>query len=428
MDGLSEDPELAHEILKLLHNKLREARQELQDIELRTKRSGSEIALLDSSDLQQQNDKLRDELADLRLRMSAAAEGEDIKQTLLVGKPESSTPDSNVEEQLQQLNDLIANANERILKNNSRLKRYKSKYRELRSEKVGLELSLSTTTADIERETQSLKEHQSRVLAVEAELSALGPPAPQVPQFDLAAFMSTRGSMVGHLDVTTLQPLLKSTPLLELPEAILTQFGPVDLLVIRPEEVAWADGGVDRAALVTQPYRFDPTARKNTGTWTVNSSLNDLIDNVGRAQELFIRQQDDWYYYGTYQCVGYSPLLETSDTIPHSVVRHVTQATAIHKDHIAPVALKFIDSLYTPEGPLKLQYFALERTGFHREFYEAIRSSVKELQAINAAAAKRGKTVSSIIRRLSLKESSKKRERNPSPGLVSSTHKSKRKK
>lgn len=31
MDGISDDPELAQELLKLLHAKLRDARQELQD-------------------------------------------------------------------------------------------------------------------------------------------------------------------------------------------------------------------------------------------------------------------------------------------------------------------------------------------------------------------------------------------------------------
>lgn len=31
MDGIADDPELAQELLKLLHAKLRDARQELQD-------------------------------------------------------------------------------------------------------------------------------------------------------------------------------------------------------------------------------------------------------------------------------------------------------------------------------------------------------------------------------------------------------------
>lgn len=69
----------------------------------------------------------------------------------------------------------------------------------------------------------------------------------------------------------------------------------------------WSESGTGRAVFVTPSHHYDPTARANSGSWKVNSSLDDLVNGVGRTRELFLRDTANWYYYGSYQCVGFSP-------------------------------------------------------------------------------------------------------------------------
>lgn len=84
--------------------------------------------------------------------------------------------------------------------------------------------------------------------------------------------------------------------------------------MLPPEYVKWLNSSVDRAVFVTPPYHYDPTGLGGSGSWEVNPSLSDLMDGIGRNRELFMRRKDDYYYYGTYRCVGYSPLSTEAST------------------------------------------------------------------------------------------------------------------
>lgn len=88
------------------------------------------------------------------------------------------------------------------------------------------------------------------------------------------------------------------------------------------------------------------------------------------------------------------------------VVRHAAYSTTLHKDHLAPLALKFVDALYLT-GPLELQGFAFERMGFDHELYEALVSSTQAIQDVNvrAAATQGNVAATSVVRKLRPRDS-----------------------
>ncbi|OJT12680.1 hypothetical protein TRAPUB_10778 [Trametes pubescens] len=397
MDGISDDPELAQELLKLLHAKLRDARQELQD---QRRTSKSEIALLDSTDLQRQNEELKDELTSLRLRLSAAAEREDTKE----GFAGTSTPDEGMQERLLAVQKEKAAIDRDIQERKQQLKKYKSKSEKLCADIVHLEETMSVLQADIEQETKENESCALHILAVEKELCILGPPVATTQPFDIDAFLHAEIEPFDFPELSSFQSLLKSTPLLELPQEILERFGPMELLVLPPDNVMWSKEGIDRAVFVTQSHHYDPTARGTNGSWEVNPSMSDLLDGIGRSRELFVRQHNDCYYYGTYRCTGHSSISgEASQELAPHLVRHVTNTTATHKDHLAPLALKFVDSLYI-NGPLELQCFAFERVAFNHGLHDALLYSIKAFQVVNSLAAKHGKIATSVVRKLRPRE------------------------
>lgn len=100
-------------------------------------------------------------------------------------------------------------------------------------------------------------------------------------------------------------------------------------------------------------------------------------------------------------------------------------STATHRDHIAPVSIKFLDALYS-NGPLELQCFAFERIGFDHRFNAALLSSVKAIHVTNHRAATAGKKAIGVVRKLQPCEETK-RERSPSLAGGSGTTKKKQK-
>ncbi|KAI8995531.1 hypothetical protein BD414DRAFT_479801 [Trametes punicea] len=383
MDAVADDQDLTKELMKLLHEKLREARQELRTLQSQ-RMHDSEMVLVDSTELQHENEQLREELSSLQLRLSAAADNEDVKNCLLMGYVNEGSEALQVEKQLQALQEQENVEDARVQGLGSQLTRRKEKYRRLKAETACLQESLSLTQEAIALEDKEIA--NCKALALDAKSSLREMKHRELERLNTATFLSSAG--VRSFDgpaAASLEPCLRSVPFSRLPSNILKEFGPLALLVLSSEEAVWSQDGISRALYVARPFTYNPVAQESGGQWNSNRVASGLQDDIGGSQELIFRRNGDWYYYGTYRCLASSSIAASDvEQALASVVRKIVGGTVLQKDHLAPLAVKFLESMYV-NGPLSLHGFALERTGFHHELYEALLSSRKKIQQINSS-------------------------------------------
>ncbi|KAI0651750.1 hypothetical protein C8Q79DRAFT_934762 [Trametes meyenii] len=373
MDIVTDDQELARDLIKLLHAKLRQARQELQDARQIPR---SEVALIDSSELKQRNEELREELLSLRFRLSAAADNEDNKETSFTAATVGTG--SGLEEQA--VEDL---AKQQL---GSQIKAQREQYRMMRDETDGLREILSAKLEDLERETSKMDYYKREVVIAESDMNELGFPEIVIPSLDVLTFLPNAQQMLDLPSISSLKAFLKSAPFRGLPQHIREQFRALKILVLPwAKEVIWSEDGVSRMLYVAPPYHYDPTADEGS-RWVENPAMDDFR-KVGNSQDLEVivsQGHGSWYYYGTYRCVGRASLSgEASTTLKRTVTGNAIRTTTINKDYLAPLALKFIDTLYD-NGPLSLQCLGFQRTGFHHELNDALLSSEKAIQSISS--------------------------------------------
>ncbi len=85
--------------------------------------------------------------------------------------------------------------------------------------------------------------------------------------------------------------------------------GQLNLLVLRSYECKWSPNGFARGLYLLPSFVYDPTARDGDGGWITNQKGARLRRKKGPIKwEVLYQQQNVWYYHGTYQCVGCSPI------------------------------------------------------------------------------------------------------------------------
>ncbi|KAI0662718.1 hypothetical protein C8Q70DRAFT_960707 [Cubamyces menziesii] len=384
MDIVDHDQELAQDVLKLLHVKLQEARQQLHELE-RDQASSTEGVLLDSSALQRENDALKEELSALQFRLSAAAGAEDSKQGLL-RQAEKHELELERQSQIETLRQQAEAETQKLQRLEAQVNESAGRYKEAKDDRSRMREELTTLEDKLRRKQEGLLKCQVQVQALESELCKLGPP-PGDKTLDVTTFLQDRPSGPADPAVQTLQPLLQSTPFTQLPDDIIEQFGQLPLLILPAEEVLWSNDKIGRALYVTCDRRYDPIAQKGGGQWQDNKLARALMEDPTSVRELFYRLKDHWYYYGTYRVAGRTQLsTDQTSKLKQSVVRNAINATVSHKGHIAPVALKFVCSSFS-NGPLSLQCLGFERVGFNHELYNALLASKKAIQRVNSSAA-----------------------------------------
>ncbi len=172
-----------------------------------------------------------------------------------------------------------------------------------------------------------------------------------------------------------------------------------------PKGALWSEDGISRALYITYSHRYNPSAGGGAGQWESDGVADGIIQDMDRDRELFFQSQNQWYYYGTYRCVGYSPQLEEGaeaskewqavckicpriHKISLTVCQAVGQAsasTAVRKQYVAPVVFQFAQSLRAEaHAPLRpLRCLGLERVGLQQELYDLLLSSKEAVTSAN---------------------------------------------
>ncbi|KAI0778089.1 hypothetical protein BD413DRAFT_506739 [Trametes elegans] len=379
-----DDPELAQDLVKLLHDKLRQARLELQELR---EASYKETVLIDSTALRSENETLRDELRALQTRLSSAAQhvdGEDIN-------PAPADVGDTTEGYEEGTETAAADQDRGIERlQTTQLQKYRMKYKDARAEIAELQETLRILQSDLEREKTGLSECMMHIEATQAGINDRNAVCAthEAEPFDPATFISTpRPSALDRPRASSLQSLLRSQPLSQLPPYVIEKFGPIDMLLLSSSEVTWSGDGIERVLWITHSHRYRPAEGAGKARWVSNEDAQRLQQDTNRTRELFFRRKEDWYYYGTYRYTGSISLSPAAaKTLDASRVQRAKNTTIAQKDCavLAPGIAPFFATAYLG-GPLSVQCLGLERVGFREELYTALLSSRRDVQTINSS-------------------------------------------
>ncbi|KAI1797778.1 hypothetical protein LXA43DRAFT_981996 [Ganoderma leucocontextum] len=336
-----------------------------------------------------ENEKLRSELATLELQLSTTQHDQGHKAP----SREPSSFDSNeaVHQAIKDLRRREATQSETITELQGKLDKYKEKFNARKSENETLNETLMRVTEDLRTAIEGLDDLQKDISTAEMSLAAVKKSG---SNFDWKAFQNEVPVKPpkGTPQDASLKPFLSSAAFSHLPQDMLKQYGHLNLLILRPYECKWPPNGFSRGLHLLPTFVYDPTARSGDGGWIRNQKGTRVRRKNGQIKwEVLYQRQNEWYYYGTYQCVGCSPITTgESETEGFGAKRQINinkalalDTVVLHKAQVAPIVLSFISALCN-DGLLTCDLWGLQRTGFNHSFNDSLMTHKKVLQHMSS--------------------------------------------
>ncbi|KAI0639301.1 hypothetical protein C8Q77DRAFT_1080481 [Trametes polyzona] len=401
MEAIADNPELAQDIIQLLHNKLRREREEQQTLLKSKQDTSSEALLIDISTIHWENEKLEEELTSLRLRLSAARDNEYVQDNSLRLATTPQRRQRGGPEPPDAVGVEVPRSDAGRLQ--SKLDKYSKRYREAKAEAVVLSVTLAELQRELEVEQEAVRDGQARVLGVEAELQGLHE---GVDEFEPTSFLSLAQRLPGLRGQNQLKSFIRSQSFSKLPPVLADRF-PVNILALPKAATTWSSDGLSRCVYMTYSRRYDPTAEA-ADQWTGDNIANAFTKDMDRPHEILFQRCNKWYYYGTYRCAGHNPQVTVKEARrwSSSGAHHALSAMTPGKDHVAPVVFDFINSANGKNGPWPVQFVGLERVGFNEDLYDALFTYKEAVKGVNPP--KNGKdNLKAIARKAKSKGSSK---------------------
>ncbi|KAI0361741.1 hypothetical protein OH77DRAFT_458519 [Trametes cingulata] len=363
MDALTQDPELAQTMVRLLYDKLRQKRRELDELRGEVP---DETLLIDSSTLRRENNELKEEMITLRLSLEAAREGQDCKVIASENIEEMGLQSHHTMEdmkctELEQMAEVQGLADE--------IETCKSNYKRAKKENMELHASLSKTQANFDDVQISLQAVRDKVKALEDQWEATP------DQFDFSDFLASNPSKGScYLSESAMKPLVPSKAISEGSQTTGAR-ADVRLLVIDQEDTVWTEENMERMVLFGAAFLYVPGGRQGKGVWKLRD-VNYILKNTQRHYSNVVCKAGGAYYYlGCYECLHFSSVtLDTATRILGTeATRRAVDATVTSREQVAPVVCQLVDDMYKA-GVLSLECFALQRSGFDHELESALKA------------------------------------------------------
>ncbi|KAI0757108.1 hypothetical protein C8Q80DRAFT_77935 [Daedaleopsis nitida] len=271
----------------------------------------------------------------------------------------------------------------------ARLLGYKAKNRELKSDVTQLANILDPMIERLEEKTLQLANDRKRLVELELEVEAT---KTNNIKFDLRSFIAGKNKPKDHTlpSLGSLKPFVSSAQFSCLPVAMQPQYHALELLILSDEDSVGCKSGIQRIVHFLPTQTYDPTAHNGNGGWAETSLARTAQEGgQGRQWEVIFRRKNQWLYYGTYACAGFSTSTDVeafsySSKISRSKLKRKTVA---HIDQVAPVVCNFIATLYEDgkTGPTSFVGIGLERIAFNQGFYQSLLSHRKDMQRVGSS-------------------------------------------
>ncbi|KAL6302206.1 hypothetical protein BKA93DRAFT_794007 [Sparassis latifolia] len=362
MESVCSDAELAQEMVKLLGNELKLVRQELRELKGGDSTSSTLSDVDHNIALKRENDQLKHELADLRLRLEAALEGQ-------YGKSHLSNA-SSYDEVCQQLSASVedgARKDEEYAQITGRLEdklaALKGKYKKAKQFKEELKDSVS----DFQNRLDDAVVKRDAALE-RAAISEASAASKAKTLFEAFPFLNMSQTDARQPPLKSLKPMTSGRSFC-LSKAARGLCMPGDVIRGSYNDLVWPQASFGHCVLLTPLYFINPMAQSGIATWEKSGFVEGLKELPSQQRDLFYRQQDVWYYYGTFECIG-------SATLPAHEIRkivngpkfieRVEQRTTPSSELVPPVISKMIQNMYA-EGILTIACIGFRYVGYNRK-------------------------------------------------------------
>ncbi|EJF66604.1 hypothetical protein DICSQDRAFT_164444 [Dichomitus squalens LYAD-421 SS1] len=254
---------------------------------------------------------------------------------------------------------------------------------------------LFKATETLREATGNLNGLQGETAHVASELEALNK---ESLKFDPTRFQNEAvvKSGKGFPQEKGMKPFLSSAAFSQLPADMPKKHRELNILAVRSDEFLWSSSSIDRGLHLLPSVIYDPTARSGNGGWTRNADVTRFQSTTAEKQwEILYKHHNDWYYYGTYTCVGNSSIdTEEAQTICPKMARSCLNKVVIHEEQTPPIIHRFISTL-SGHGPFTFDCFGFERIGYDHSFYDVLLSRKKALQQMSSKSKKASKQIPS---------------------------------
>ncbi|TFK94304.1 hypothetical protein K466DRAFT_657834 [Polyporus arcularius HHB13444] len=355
MESVTNDPELARDMARLLYRKLQKARRERDELRANKQCEG---LLVDSSASQKENQRLRYELGEMQLSLDVATESMDSKEDIVLSPGDYSEetrhmttqsiedmtrfPEQERVAELQQLTD--------------KARTYKQKYKDMKVQWVVLEENRSQMEEQLRTKRAELGATQRQMRDVELELEKAREAVDDQGSSDPSSFLSVAVEISGCPPTESLHSL----PPRGITDIRRASRNPVAIL---SKDVQWHEN-TNRALVLAPGMHYNPTQRSGKGSWS-QTPLHQLfrVDGSTHVEVVFL-DGANYYYCGTYTTVLISAIsFEEAQKISYSVARHVRDSIILHRDQVAPAVCRLVNALFTAGG-LPIACFAIQRVGW----------------------------------------------------------------
>lgn len=307
--------------------------------------------------LKHRNDRLEDEVGDLKLRLEAALECQERKAHLFNTSPyeEVCNRVAQLEQEQEQAETEHTAATGAL---QEKLTTSREKYKKLKQWKE-----------DLEQAEARADEHAP---APEPEGSSEGLPAQAPGPFDALAFMrsvKTKGTGPTSASLTT--PIPNRTV-----RAQKSMMGRDRYISFGNEEVAHKSGTFSHLLRILPEFAFNTNPRKPD--WQKNSSYAEMSKIApGDLREIFYHNNSQWFYYGTYECVGLTLLPASAiKNIGPKYMSYAERHTTFSAHLLPAIVTDMIHNLYAT-GILKVACFGFQYVGFNTQLDAALHPQAK---------------------------------------------------
>jgi len=333
------NPEIAQDVIRLLHSENKALRTQVQELEQQKNQNQAHPPSYDDAhvietlrsvcqELQRERDTLRVELsASKRARCT---------------DPDHIHANDRVEYLTQQLADITS-----------------QKQAVLQKQQLG-----QVRIAELERRCRKLEE-ENRLLQQSSTSGKSIPTSASPSGFDTETFLSRLLADGVGGKPHQYQKAFSNVLHLRLPKKASDHI-PYGSMRYSHSEFVWKHPGSPLFLALGPMHVFNAKVNGGEGGWERSVYQRDLAERPNQLREIFFLHEHAWHYYGTYECVGAAALsVEQLEKLGQaSLIAYAEKRTLLDTDRVAPHMSKLIHNMYA-EGILKLEVFGYQRVGFN---------------------------------------------------------------
>ncbi|KAL6302207.1 hypothetical protein BKA93DRAFT_794010 [Sparassis latifolia] len=373
MEVLCDDPVLAQELVRLLSNELKFSRQQLRELKAKDNRTrpSSEQSVAEQRLLRRQNEQLKCDVLDMRLRLEAALETQDENSHLSNPSPYDEVC-AQLSETLEDRAQADVDHAEFIQHLEEKIITAREKYQRITELNNQNQQSLNNMREMLDEAAANRQAALERAVAAEAQRAFTF----TKPAFNAVEFLNMSQADIPKPSIKAMRRL-SSGKHLYLRNELIDLCVPGGFVKFSHNELLWSKDGFGHCLAFVPTHHFVYGSDTDSGTWLRSTWCAKMIEPASQKRDLFYMTGQVWYYYGTFECVG-SAEVSASDVrkLGAKYMGSIEKRTIFSPELVPPFIIKMMQDMYT-EGILSVACFGYRYVGFNHPLNQALQAQAR---------------------------------------------------